>query len=119
MVGYRRITAQVDERHIIARKFLERCGFQLEATLRKHRIVQNRNSNTALYVVLNSEWEDAERKLKTLLKISLAPKMHKIAEIESAKELLLLTALKDGGAEEEKEETAKKRNKNKNKSKKN
>jgi hypothetical protein len=99
--GYRRITAEVDERHIIARKFLERCGFQLEATLRKHRIIQNRNSNTALYVVLNSEFEDVERKLKSLLNISLAPKLHKIAEIDKPGDTLSVMAvggeLKTGG----------------------
>lgn len=80
--GYRRITAQVDERHVIGRKFLERCGFTLECVLRKHKILQQRNSNTALYVVLNSEWLDVERKLKHSLGINLAPENHKIAAIE-------------------------------------
>ena len=82
LTGYRRITAEVDARCVIGRKFLERCGFQLEAVLRKHKIVQNRNSDTALYVVLNSDWVDVERKLKVLLGMSLKPIVHKIAEIE-------------------------------------
>ena len=67
LIGIRRITSELDERHVIARKFLQRCGFQLEATLRKHKIVQNRNRNTSLYVILNSEWIDVERKLHSLL----------------------------------------------------
>jgi hypothetical protein len=81
-VGYRRITAEVDERHIIGRKFLERCGFTLEAVLEKHKIIQNRNSNTALYVLLNSQWDEEERKLKVYLGIPLKQVQHKIAEID-------------------------------------
>lgn len=72
----------MDERHVIGRKYLERCGFTLECVLRKHKILQQRNSNTALYVVLNSEWVDVERKLKGYLGISLTPQVHKIASIE-------------------------------------
>lgn len=64
IIGYRRITAEVDERHIIARKLLQSCGFQLEVVLRKHKIVCNRNRNTALYVLLNSDLVDIETILK-------------------------------------------------------
>ncbi|KAJ1430852.1 hypothetical protein B484DRAFT_328167 [Ochromonadaceae sp. CCMP2298] len=67
--GYRRITAEVDERHLIGRKLLLSAGFLLEAVLRKHKIIQNRNSNTALYVLLNSEWELAQEKLRRKLGI--------------------------------------------------
>lgn len=94
--GYRRITAETDERNIISRKFLERCGFEQEAVLRKHRIVQNRNSNTALYTVLNSDWIDIERKLKALLGIPLAPVLHKIAEIEKPGEIRIEVVGKGG-----------------------
>lgn len=80
--GYRRITAELDERHVIGRKFLERCGFQLEAILRKHKIVQRRNRNTALYVVLNTDFQEVELKIKTLLGWSLLPEVHKVAEME-------------------------------------
>jgi hypothetical protein len=85
--GYRRITAEVDERHVIGRRFLESCGFQLEAVLRKHKVVQRRNRNTALYVVLNSEWLETETKLKRRLGYSLQPVAHKVAEIESAQDI--------------------------------
>lgn len=57
-IGYRRVTAEVDERNIIGRKLLQKCGFNFETTLRKHKVIQNRNSNTALYVILNSEWQE-------------------------------------------------------------
>lgn len=84
LAGYRRITAEVDERHLIGRKFLESCGFVLEAVLRKHKVVQRRNRNTALYVLLNSEWPDmVELRLKRALGYSLAAPKHKVAEIES------------------------------------
>jgi glutaredoxin-related protein len=83
IAGYRRIVAEVEERHQIGRKFLERCGFQCEAVLRKHKVLHQRNSNTALYTVLNSDFLEVEKRLKTYLGWSLAPKMHKIAEVES------------------------------------
>lgn len=82
--GYRRITVEVDVRHAIMRKFLERCGFQSEAVLRKHRIVQRRNRDSALYVVLNSEFVDVSLRLKLLLGIDPKPKVAKPAEIQEA-----------------------------------
>ena len=78
--GYRRVTAEVDERNIIARKFLQRCGYQLEAVLRKSKIVQNKNSNSALYSMLNSEWPDHEPKLRVLADCKEEKKL-KIAEV--------------------------------------
>jgi len=69
--GYRRVTVELDERHIIGRKFFTRCGFELEAILRKHRIVGKRNSNTALLVMLNSDWqqEGREKRLRQYLQL--------------------------------------------------
>lgn len=66
-IGYRRIVVEIDERNIIARKFIERVGFLLEAIMRKHMIIQNRNSNTCLYVILNSEWSEIQNRLKAFL----------------------------------------------------
>lgn len=83
-VGYRRITCQADARHLILKKYLERCGFKLEAILRKHRIVQRHNVDTAVYTLLNSEWNEEEIKLKRYLGLPLT-KTHKIADIELSK----------------------------------
>jgi hypothetical protein len=73
---------EADSRHIIFRKFVERCGFKNESTLRKHMIVNDRNRDTCLYVILNSEWPDMERKLKLLLGVPLRD-AKKVAAIES------------------------------------
>ena len=56
----------------------------MEAVLRKHRVVNNRNRDTALYVMLNSEWDHAAIKLKKYLGIDPKPKGVKLADIESA-----------------------------------
>jgi hypothetical protein len=80
---YRRVTVEVDARHVIMRKFLERCGFKLEAVLRKHRVVDRRNSDAALYVLLNSEWTEADQGLKKLLGLPLREQLHKVAEIDT------------------------------------
>lgn len=77
--GYRRVTAEIDERHIVGRKFFQRCGFMFETILRKHRVIQNRNSNTALYVMLNSEWNEVEPKLRLYVNI---PKQDTVKAIE-------------------------------------
>lgn len=67
--GYRRVTAELDARHLLYRKFLERCHFKLEAVLRKHKIVCQRNRDTALYVLLNSEFDEATKGFQRLLGI--------------------------------------------------
>jgi hypothetical protein len=54
----------------------------MEAILRKHMIINRRNRDTALYVMLNSEWKDAEVKLKIYLGISIFGVKQKIAEID-------------------------------------
>lgn len=58
---------QTDSRNLIGRKFIERCGFVLEAILIKHQIFEDRNRDTALYVLLNSDWEEKAVKLKKYL----------------------------------------------------
>ena len=58
---------ETDARNIICKKFLEKTGFKLEAILRKHKIVYDRNCDTCVYVLLNSEFEDINRKLSKVL----------------------------------------------------
>lgn len=81
------MTALTDSRHVIYRKFLERCGLTLEAVMRKHGVVHNRNRDTALYSILNSDWEDCEIKIKKHIGMSLKPLMHNAIEIDSGKEV--------------------------------
>ena len=79
---YRRVTVEVNHRNVIMRKFVERCGFILETILRKHKIVQRRNCDTALYVMVNSDWTQNEVKIKTLLGIEMKPKMKQAGELD-------------------------------------
>lgn len=83
ILGYRRVTVEVDSRHVIMRKFLERCGFLLEAVMRKHRVVRRRNRDTAVYAVVNSDRFDVEVKLKRLLGYPLGEETKKAADIGS------------------------------------
>ena len=101
-LGYRRVTIELDRcnlqiyslahsltysltrsRHILGKKYVERCGFILETTLRKHMIVHNgRNRDTCLYVMLNSDWIESEIKLKKRVGIDpLKTPALKVAEI--------------------------------------
>jgi hypothetical protein len=75
------VTAEVDSRNIIGKRLLERSGFYQESILFKHRIVRQRNSDTALYVMLNSDWTDAERILKAFLQVSIGVKAIKAADV--------------------------------------
>ena len=59
----------------------------MEAVLRKHRIVCNRNRDTVLYSLLNSDWEDAEVKIKMHVGLSLKPVMHNAIEIDSGRDI--------------------------------
>jgi hypothetical protein len=121
-LGYRRVTAEVDTRHLIARKFLERCGFKIEGILRKHRIVNKKNRDTALFVFLNSDWLEVSTKLKQLLGIDLQPKTKKLADVDKPQNLFGRGVLGDKGAHErggatETEKDSKNKSKNKNKKK--
>ena len=52
--------------------------------MRKHRIIERRNRDTGVYVILNSDYEQIEVKLKKILGIDIRAKMHKVAEIEES-----------------------------------
>jgi hypothetical protein len=67
---------------------LFRCGFKIEGILRKHRIVKGRNRDTALYVILNSEWFELSIKLKKWIGIDPNPKTIKVADIQTGKDAI-------------------------------
>ena len=67
VLGYRRLTVEIDARNVICKKFLDKAGFKLEAILRKHKIVYERNCDTCVYVLLNSEFEEVNTKLSRVL----------------------------------------------------
>mmetsp|Transcript_33972 Transcript_33972/g.44839 ORF Transcript_33972/g.44839 Transcript_33972/m.44839 type:complete len:341 (-) Transcript_33972:202-1224(-) len=67
-VGYRRIELSLDEDDSTHRKYVEQMGFSLEGTLRKHMVVRESSRNTAVYSLLNSEWDFASEKFKRKLK---------------------------------------------------
>lgn len=83
--GYRRIYAEFDERHLIAKKFFQRCGFLCEAVLRKHKIVRHRSQNTAVYALLNSDWEQIKPILQRHLGLSTQVKLQKAITIGESK----------------------------------
>eukprot|EP01039_Chlorochromonas_danica_P006433 gene6433-7095_t len=116
--GYRRIVCQVNERHWIARKFLQRAGFLLEATMRKHRIVQRRNCNTAVYVMLNSDFQSIEDKLRLVLGLEKPTKGIPIASLPTAIDRSALIQSNANGKTTEEGKGGKNRKKRKNKQKK-
>nr|CCA18174.1 conserved hypothetical protein [Albugo laibachii Nc14] len=59
---YRRIEWRCDGYNVRARRAAHSIGFTLEGVLRKHRIVNNSNYDTAVFAVLNSEWEIVKQK---------------------------------------------------------
>lgn len=65
-----------------------RCQWKNEGTLRKHRIVKNRNRDTVLYSMLNSDWIAASIVLKKHIGLDWKPKTVKIADIQSGKEAI-------------------------------
>jgi hypothetical protein len=63
-----------------------RCQWKHEGTLRKHRIVNNRNRDTILYSMLNTDWIPASVALKKHIGLDWKPKTVKIADIQSGKD---------------------------------
>eukprot|EP01035_Chromulina_nebulosa_P017152 gene17152-22666_t len=83
-INYRRISVEVDSRHLIAKKLFIRCGFLLEGTLRKHKIINDRNRDTCIYSIINSDWLDVETSLKKHVGIPTIIKKEKIASIDTS-----------------------------------
>jgi len=50
--NYRRIEMYADSRNLILNKFLRGSGFSMESTMRKHRIVEDRNRDTNVWPVV-------------------------------------------------------------------
>jgi len=106
-LNYRRVSYEIDLRHTLGRKFLLKCGFKLEATLHKNRIVQERNRDSCVYVILNSDWCEVEQTLRKhcgLPEVK-GTKLHNIAEIDSIEDIVESIAIQaecarqGGGAE--------------------
>ncbi len=65
-----------------------RCQWKNEGILRKHRIVKNRNRDSALYVMFNSEWITSSVSIKKYIGLDWKPKSVKVADIQSSKEAI-------------------------------
>jgi RimJ/RimL family protein N-acetyltransferase len=85
---YRRVTAETSTRNVAARRLLERSGFTLEATLRKHRVRFGRNQDTALYTMLNSEWQECAARLRKNLGYKPVSAGVRLFEIQSAEDAI-------------------------------
>lgn len=72
---YRRIEFVVDVSDYARRRLARALGFELEGVLRKHMIVDERNRDSALYSLLNTDWKysPATHKLATKLKYRRIP----------------------------------------------
>lgn len=53
---YRRLEWPCDGQNLRGRKFAHSFGFQLESLMSKHRIVKDANVDTAMFVIVNSDW---------------------------------------------------------------
>jgi len=76
---YRRIQLSMDIDHLRARKGFEQLGFTYEGTLRKERVIRNCNQDTAVYSILNSDWENISTRILRVIqqKISKLPSKDK------------------------------------------
>ena len=79
LIGYRRVTLEINSKHRICRKFAEKCGFLLETILRKYKIIDNKNCDTALYAILNSDFDDLNYQLKYKKMINFETKAKKMS----------------------------------------
>lgn len=60
-LGYRRIQMSVDAQNGPARKLALRLGFTMEGTLYKHTIIKEASVDSAVYGLLNSDWDRGAR----------------------------------------------------------
>eukprot|EP00611_Tribonema_gayanum_P001112 TRINITY_DN1083_c0_g1_i2.p1 TRINITY_DN1083_c0_g1~~TRINITY_DN1083_c0_g1_i2.p1 ORF type:complete len:226 (-),score=1.40 TRINITY_DN1083_c0_g1_i2:65-742(-) len=78
---YRRIEWQMEPGHVDSAP-AGQLGFTLEGVLRKHRIVQDRSRDTAVFSITNSDWRDGgQERAETVLYG--APKLHSKAALLS------------------------------------
>lgn len=75
-LNYRRIEWRCDGYDLRARKAAHSLGFTFEGLLRKHRIVDQANADTAVFAAVNSEWTAIREQLETKLRKILAKKNH-------------------------------------------
>lgn len=81
----------------------------MESILRKHRIVKNRNRDSAMYVILNSEWLESAVKLKKYLGIDPKPKTVRLADIQEADKLFPIIGAREDATNKGKKKTKKKK----------
>jgi hypothetical protein len=93
--GYRRITIEISSILYKQRKFLLKCGFQLESIKRKDKIISNKyNQDTCVYVIINNEWDIINRYWKKSLglpTITTERERERETEIAAVSQLSLLS----------------------------
>jgi len=62
-LGYRRVELSIDSQDVTSRKLPGRLGFTQEGLLPKHKIVREANRDSAIYGMLNSDWNKGARAL--------------------------------------------------------
>lgn len=67
-LDYRRVETSFDTEDSNSRKRAEGFGFFFEGTLRKHMVVRDSSRDTAVYSILNNEWEQISEKARKALK---------------------------------------------------
>lgn len=60
-LGYRRVQLAIDSQDAVNKKLAARLGFTKEADLPKHMIVKDASRDSAIYGMLNNDWEKGAR----------------------------------------------------------
>lgn len=63
----RRLEWRCDGQNLRGRKFAHRFGFQFESLMRKHRIVKDANVDTAVFVMVYSDWPVVKAQVQDLV----------------------------------------------------